>query len=237
MSAAGVPIPQYEYIPPETCMPCFEGAPVHFDWHPTRGALLKIGQEMTARYRERERVAVRAMPDDQLVGYGTRLRRLLAVAAAERWDDAIVALVGEWLAGVEREWKWRTKAARLGGPSVVRSGASWADRVDEIKRQTDLGMLIAYECIPAKPVGTRGWRVACPFHDDRHPSMDVDTVKNVWVCRACGVGGDAITYAELRYGLSFAEAVRHLEERLGIRHQERNGDIRGIEIVRINGTR
>lgn len=237
MSAAGVPAPQYEYIDPSTCMPCYEGAPVHFDWHPTRGALLKIGQEMTARARARNRDEVRLMTDEQLVGYGTRLRRQLAQAVAERWDEVAAGLVAEWLADVEKEWKWRTKAASYGGPSVVRSGASWADRVDEIKRQTDLGMLIAYEASAAKPVGTRGWKVACPFHDDRHPSMDVDTVKNVWICRACGVGGDAITYAELRYGLSFAEAVRHLEERLGIRHQERNGDIRGIEIVRINGTR
>lgn len=237
MSAAGVPIPQYEYIPPDACMPCFEGAPVHFDWHPTRGALLKIGREMTARYRERERIAVRAMPDDQLVGYGTRLRRMLAVAAAERWDEAIVALVGEWLAGVEREWKWRTRAARLGGPAVERSGASWAERAQAVKEQTDLTWLIAYEEQGAKPIGTRGWRVICPFHDDRHPSLDVDTVKHVWVCRACGVGGDAITFVELRENLSFADAVRHLEGRLGIRHQERNGDIRGIEIIRFNGAR
>lgn len=208
---------QYEYIDPETCMTCYDGAPVHFDWHPTRGELLKIGRELTERYRERERVAVRAMPDEHLVGYGARLRRMLAVAAAERWDEAIVALVGEWLAGVEKEWKWRTRAARMGGPAVARDGASWADRVDTVKAMTDLMWLIAYECDHARPVGTRGWRCACPFHDDRTPSLDIDTRKQVWLCRACGVGGDAITYAELRYGLPFADAVRHLEERLGIK--------------------
>lgn len=217
----------YEYIDPSTCMPCYDGAPVHFDWHPTRAALLKIGAEMTARVRERERWTVKQMADDELVGYGARMRRLLATATADRWDDFIVAMVAEWVAGAEKEWKWRTRAASLGADAVRRDGVSWADRVDEVKRKTDLGMLIAYECPPSKPVGTRGWRAACPFHDDRHPSMDVDTVKNVWVCRSCGVGGDAITYAELRYSLSFVDAVRHLEERLGIKPPQVKAFARG----------
>ena len=215
MSAA--PAPQYEYIDPSTCMPCFEGAPVHFDWHPTRGALLKIGREMTARARARNRDEVRLMTDEQLVGYGTRLRRQLAQAVAERWDEVAAGLVAEWLADVEKEWKWRTRVAKLGGPAVVASGASWADRAEAVKRATDLVWLICYEASDARPVGTKGWRVACPFHDDRHPSMDVDTEKHVWICRSCNVGGDAITFVELKFNLSFAEAVRHLEERLGIK--------------------
>lgn len=217
MSAAGVPVPQYEYIPPETCMACYDGAPVHFDWHPTRAALLKIGQEMTARARARHRDEVRLMTDEILIGYGQRLRRQLAQAAAERWDEVAAGLVAEWLADVEKEWKWRTRAATLGGPAVSRSGASWADRAEAVKRGTDLVWLICFDAYDAKPIGTKGWRVACPFHNDRHPSMDVDTEKHVWICRACSLGGDAITFVELKFNLSFVEAVRYLEERLGIK--------------------
>lgn len=227
----------YEYIDPSTCMPCYDGAPVHFDWHPTRAALLKIGAEMTARARARHRDEVKFMTDEILVGYGQRLRRQLAVATAERWDEIATGLVAEWLVDVEREWNWRTKAAQLGGPSVIRSGASWAERAEEVKRQTDLMWLIAYQCDNAKPVGTRGWKCSCPFHDDRTPSLDIDTRKQVWICRACGIGGDAITYTELRFSLSFVDAVRHLEERLGIKQPGRDRNIRGIEIVRVDGTR
>jgi len=207
----------YEYIDPMECMHCFTGQGPHQEWHGTRADYLKIGDELTARARARNRDEVRFMTDEILVGYGQRLRRQLAVAAADGWDEIASGLVAEWLEDVEKEWRWRTRAASLGSVAVQREGASWADRVDTIKRMTDLSLLIAYEARDARPVGTRGWKCACPFHDDKTPSLDIDTRKQVWLCRACGVGGDAITYAELKYSLSFAEAVRHLEDRLGIK--------------------
>lgn len=224
-----------EAIPLSTCMWCLEGQAPHQDWHPTRAELLKIGAEMSARARERDRWAVRQMDDEHLVGYGVRLRRMRATALADAWPDEIVQLVAEWTADAEREYRWRQRAARLGADAVKRSGRQWADRVDVVKELTDLGLLIAFEAYDARPIGTRGWISTCPFHADRHPSLDIDTAKGVWLCRVCNVGGDAIRYAELRYGLSFVDAVKHLEERLGITPPER--EIHGVQIVRVDGRR
>lgn len=216
---------QHPSIPPETCMPCYEGAPVHFGWHPTRAALLEIGREMTRRVQERDREVVRRMDDTELVGYGVRLRRLLAESEVDGWDAVLIDMTKEWLREAEQEWRWRQRAASLGADAVVRSGASWAERVDRVKQEVSLEMLVAYECdgVPQTPWK---WKCICPFHSDRHPSLDVDTRKRVWLCRVCEVGGDAIRYAELRYSLTFPAAVRHLEERLGIAPPERA--IRGI---------
>jgi hypothetical protein len=203
-------------VPLETCMPCLEGAPVHFGWHPTRAALLKIGHEMTGRVRERERWCVRQMDDPELVGYGARMRRLLVTARADDWPDYLVEQVAAWVDEAEREWRWRRRAARLGADAVQRSGASWADRVDQVKRLTDLLLLIGAECGEIKTHGPVKFSCRCPFHDDRYPSLDIDTVKAVWLCRACTIGGDAITYVELSRSVKFPAAVQYLEERLGI---------------------
>jgi hypothetical protein len=224
-----------ESIPHTQCMPCLEGAAEHHDWHPTRGALLKIGKEMTARVRAREDRTVAQMPDDELVAYGIRMRRLLAQAADDAWPDFLVALVAEWVQGAEKEWRWRRRAASLGADSVVRSGGSWPDRVEAVKRQVDLLALIGFETGGMRMHGRDKFSCRCPFHDDRDPSLDVDVEKGVWLCRVCQVGGDAIRYAELKYGYSFVEAVRHLEERAGIRPPER--EIHGVQIIRADGGR
>lgn len=44
----------------------------------------------------------------------------------------------------------------------------------------------------------------CPFHDDRHTSMEID--RN-YHCFACGVGGDAIDYVSRMFSLSQYEAA------------------------------
>lgn len=220
-------------IPHETCMPCLEGAPEHADWHPTRGELLKIGKEMTARVRAREDRAVAQMPDDVLVAYGANMRRLLATATDDGWPDFLVALVAEWVKGAEKEWRWRRRAARLGADAVVRSGGSWAERTETVKRVVDLFALIGGESTKIEMHRLGKYSVCCTFHADRNPSLDIDTEKGVWLCRACRVGGDAIRYAELRYGLSFTEAVTELERQAGIKPPERR--IEGVQIVRVDG--
>jgi hypothetical protein len=40
--------------------------------------------------------------------------------------------------------------------------------------------------------GRNEMRVICPVHKDNFPSCDLDLDRNIWVCRACGAGGDAI---------------------------------------------
>lgn len=207
---------EHPFIPPETCMPCYEGAAEHHDWHPTRGDLLKIGKELTARIRAREDRMVTQMTDPELVAYGQRMRRLLAAATEERWPDEAAALAAEWVQSAEKEWRWRQRTARLGADAVQRSAGTWTDRVDRLKRSVDLLHLIGAETGGMRMLSLRKAKCCCPFHDDQDPSLDIDQEKGVWICRACDIGGDAIRYAELRYGMSFGEAVAHLEERCGI---------------------
>lgn len=57
----------------------------------------------------------------------------------------------------------------------------------------------------------------CPFHNDEHiGSFLITPSKNIWYCFTCGMGGDAISFEEKFYGLSFVDAVWHLAYRLNI---------------------
>ena len=55
----------------------------------------------------------------------------------------------------------------------------------------------------------RNGLACCPFHDDKHPSMKIDTNYH---CFACGVGGDVIDYVSRMHGLSQYDAALKLIE-------------------------
>ncbi len=60
---------------------------------------------------------------------------------------------------------------------------------------------------PAKREGRRLlW--LCPFHDDHHPSFQVDPDRRKWRCWSCGIRGDAAELAMKLQGLAFPEAAR-----------------------------
>lgn len=223
-------------IAPETCMWCLDGRTPHQEWHPTRAQLLSIGKELSDRAKARERDALRVVPDQALVGYGASLRRLLAETPDA--PDFLRDLAGDWLAEAEREWRWRQKAARMGGDAVTRSAGTWRDRVERVKEMADLSMLIAFENAGARPTWGGGWECCCPFHADTHPSLNIDVLKRVWICRACNVGGDAITYVQLKNGSTFGQAVEELERQFGIQPpQPAERVIRGVPVYRVNGNR
>jgi len=61
----------------------------------------------------------------------------------------------------------------------------------------------------------------CPFHSEKTPSFNVNTVKGIYHCFGCGVGGDAISFVMRMEGLSFPEAVRFLARKTGVVIPER----------------
>ncbi len=56
----------------------------------------------------------------------------------------------------------------------------------------------------------------CPFHEDHRPSMNVNPVKQIFKCFACGAGGDVLKFVQMRESLTFPQAVERLAERAGI---------------------
>lgn len=170
------------------------------------------GRLFAERFKINERDALRDMEDGLLVEHLARLRRQLVMADADGLDF-LKELTRERFAMADTELRWRNRAGDKGADRVA-SETAWRDRVKRIRESVDLALLIAHENAGAHPVGRTKWKCCCPFHADRTPSLDIDIGKGVWFCQVCQTGGDAFTYIEMRYGLDFAGAVRHLESRM-----------------------
>lgn len=56
----------------------------------------------------------------------------------------------------------------------------------------------------------------CPWHDDRHPSLQVNPERQTFKCWVCDIGGDVFTFAMRWENVDFAEALRSLAARAGI---------------------
>lgn len=72
----------------------------------------------------------------------------------------------------------------------------------------------------------KNWIGLCPFHDDQKPSFNVEPVRGIYKCFACGKGGNVFTFLMEKNGWSFPETVRNLATSLGIEIPEDAGDRR-----------
>ena len=59
-------------------------------------------------------------------------------------------------------------------------------------------------------------RTKCWYHDDKHPSMHVNKVRNIYKCFVCGKGGDVIKLVMDNDNKSFVEACDWLVEQFHI---------------------
>ena len=64
----------------------------------------------------------------------------------------------------------------------------------------------------------RGGMACCPFHDDRHPNMKVDTRFH---CFGCGADGDVIDFTARLYDLSPKEAAEKLAQDFGLSYDSK----------------
>lgn len=69
----------------------------------------------------------------------------------------------------------------------------------------------------------RGFVAACPFHDDRRPSLQINPDRQTWKCWVCDVGGDVFSWVMKRESVGFPEALRMLADRVGIVLEEAKG--------------
>lgn len=78
--------------------------------------------------------------------------------------------------------------------------------------------VVAAAGVDLRRVG-RAWVGCCPFHDDGTASLSVGGVPDRFHCFGCGAAGDVIDFVERLHGLSFTDAVAHLEHRIPVARQ------------------
>ena len=72
--------------------------------------------------------------------------------------------------------------------------------------------LVFYHQLGVVLKGGGQWRKAkCPFHNDNHPSMSVNTANGGFTCHACGAKGDMLKfYMQLKH-VDFKTACSELD--------------------------
>ena len=56
----------------------------------------------------------------------------------------------------------------------------------------------------------------CPFHDDHHPSLQINPANGLWNCFACKQGGDVFDFVMRRECLGFPEALTLVGGKIGL---------------------
>jgi DNA primase len=65
------------------------------------------------------------------------------------------------------------------------------------------------------------FKAVCPFHHEKTPSFQVSPARQVWHCFGCGEGGDIFDFVERYENVGFAEALKILADRAGVKLPER----------------
>ena len=89
------------------------------------------------------------------------------------------------------------------------------DPVLDIKARLPIEELVGQYC-ELKKKG-RGFVCVCPFHNDKHPSMQVSPEKGIAYCFACNSGGDIFSFYQKIEGVDFRQALKDLGERTGVK--------------------
>ena len=89
------------------------------------------------------------------------------------------------------------------------------DDVEKVKSKIDIVELIG-EHIALKKAG-RNFKALCPFHGEKTPSFVVSAERQIWHCFGCNSGGDIFTFLEEYEHITFAEGLREMAARVGVK--------------------
>ncbi len=89
-------------------------------------------------------------------------------------------------------------------------------QIDEIKSRIDIVDLIS-ETVKLRRTG-KNYAGLCPFHNEKTPSFIVSPDRQTWRCFGqCGEGGDIFAFIMKKENWDFAEALRFLADRAGVK--------------------
>ncbi len=90
--------------------------------------------------------------------------------------------------------------------------------VEEVRTRNDIVDVISgYVKLQKKG---RDYFGLCPFHNEKTPSFSVSGQKQMYYCFGCGAGGNVITFMMEYENESFAEALKILADRAGVKLPE-----------------
>ncbi|MFH0829244.1 MAG: DNA primase [Candidatus Kerfeldbacteria bacterium] len=87
--------------------------------------------------------------------------------------------------------------------------------VEQIKERLDIAEVLS-EYVKLIPSGPSRFKVLCPFHHEKTPSLMVSKDRQTWHCFGCGKGGDMFTFVQEIESAEFPEALRMLAKKANV---------------------
>jgi DNA primase len=88
------------------------------------------------------------------------------------------------------------------------------DIIMQVREQVDIVDLVSgYVSLKHSGANHLG---LCPFHNEKTPSFNVNSTRQIFHCFGCGVGGNVFSFLMRMDGIAFPQAVRRLAEQVGI---------------------
>lgn len=85
---------------------------------------------------------------------------------------------------------------------------------EEIRNKLNI-VEVVEEFLPVKQVGNT-FKIVCPFHNDKNPSLVLSPEKNLWHCFGCGAGGDLFDFIAQYQNISKKESLQYLAKKAGV---------------------
>ena len=82
--------------------------------------------------------------------------------------------------------------------------------IESVLKHADIVQIVS-SYIPVEKHG-RSHLSICPFHDDKNPSMNISSEKQIFKCFSCGAGGNAIGFVQRYEKIPFQAAVRKVAQ-------------------------
>lgn len=88
------------------------------------------------------------------------------------------------------------------------------DIIMQVREQVDIVDLVSgYVSLKQSGANHVG---LCPFHNEKTPSFNVNSSRQIFHCFGCGVGGNVFSFLMRIDGIAFPQAVRRLAEQVGV---------------------
>lgn len=95
-------------------------------------------------------------------------------------------------------------------------------QIDEIRNRLSIVDVVS-DVVSLKRAGNTH-KGLCPFHSEKTPSFNVSDDRGLFKCFGCGESGDIFAFVMKTQGIGFAEALRELADRAGVKLEERRKD-------------
>ncbi|GEP34334.1 DNA primase [Nocardioides szechwanensis] len=99
------------------------------------------------------------------------------------------------------------------------------DDIAEVREKARIDEIVS-SYVTLRNAGGGSMKGLCPFHDEKSPSFHVTPSRGFFHCFGCQEGGDVITFLMKIDGLSFAESVERLADKVGVVLRREEGDER-----------